>query len=250
MINVKIIDAICFIEFNRVETKNSINSQMIDELEEAFQFYEDKCKVIVLKGRGDYFCFGADFGVISENVKKNQSEVQNPGRLYDLWNKMINGKCLIVSYVNGVVNAGGVGFVSASDLVIAGPKASFSLSELLFGLMPAMVLPFLIRKVGFSRANYLTVTTKTINAEIAANWGLVDIYSDASDRVLRQYLSRINKLPKDGIERYKKYINQICGIEKDDREKAVRANIEVFSDPNNVKKIYNFIENGIYPWEE
>lgn len=249
MINVKVINDVCFIKFNRPNAKNSINLQMINELEKTFELYEDECKIIVLEGNNDYFCFGADFGEISDNVKNN-IEQQDPGKLYDLWNRMINNKCIIVSHVNGKVNAGGVGFIAASDLVIAGSNATFSLSELLFGLMPAMVIPFLIRRIGFAKANYLTITTKTIDVNTALKWQLVDIYSETSDRTLKQYLARMSKLPKEGIIRYKKYINKICSLENDTKEKAIEANLEVFSDEVNLKKIYNFTQNGIYPWED
>lgn len=81
---------------------------------------------------------------------------------------------IIVAKVQGKVNAGGIGLVAGSDLVVADNEASFALSELLFGLLPAMVLPFLIQRVGLQRAKLLALTTQPIQAAEAQRWGLVD----------------------------------------------------------------------------
>lgn len=247
-ISVKLDREVCFVKFNRPDSKNAINEIMIDELGKVFEMYEKSCKVVVLEGNDDHFCFGADLNLISKDVADKKQNKQNPGRLYDLWNQMAHMSCVIISHVKGAVNAGGMGFISASDMVIAGTKATFGLSELLFGLMPAMVLPFLIRKVGFSKANYLTLTTRPIDGKTAYEWGVADICCEQSDIVLRQHVARTVRIPKSGIARYKEYINKISGISESIREKAIEANLKVFSDPINLERIYKFTEEGIYPW--
>lgn len=240
---------ICVIRFNRPEAKNCINDTMVEELERVFEQCEKRSSVVVLEGNEKYFCFGADFHAISEKMNEDSQRQGNPGQLYDLWSKMTQLSCIVIAHVKGSVNAGGMGFVSASDLVIADESAMFSLSELLFGLMPAMVLPFLIRKVGYSKANFLTLTTKPVDAVKAYESGLVDLYSKKSDMVLKQNMVRLKRIPKDGIARYKAYVNRICPIPEESRQKAIEANIDVFSDPINLQRIYNFSQKGIYPWE-
>lgn len=240
---------VCFVKLNRPEAKNTINEIMIEELAKVIEVYGRSCKVIVLEGNEEYFCYGADFQSISEDFAEQSRDKQEPGRLYDLWLQMTRSPCVIISHVQGTANAGGLGFVSASDIVIAGAKSAFGLSEMLFGLMPAMVMPFLIRRIGFSRMNYLTLTTKPIHGKMIYEWGLADVYSEQSDIVLRQNLARITKVPKSGIERYKTYLNKLSGIPKDSREKAIEANLEVFTDPINLERIHQFIEKGVYPWQ-
>lgn len=249
-IQVKKRDNVCFVKFTSADGKNCINNTVIYEITSVFQEYQNSCNVIVLEGNQQYFCFGADFNQIGQNVADGGNTTNNPAPLFDLWKMMTEAPCVVVSHVLGSVNAGGMGFIGASDIVIASNHAVFSLSELLFGLMPAMVLPFLIRRIGFSKANYLTLTTKSITCEQAYNWGLVDIQSEHSEVVLRQLIARLSKTPKVGIERYKNYANKLYQIDDVMREKAIEANLQVFSDEVNLKRIMDFSIMGRYPWEE
>lgn len=248
-IDVKLMRDVCFIQLNRFQEKNTINAQMISEIEEALDLYEEECKIFVFEGNEEYFCFGADFNAINEEGKSNRTSEQNPGRLFDLWKRMTCSSCIMIAHVRGSVNAGGVGFVCACDIVIASESATFSLSELLFGLMPAMVLPFLIQKIGSGHSRYMTLSTKPISAKTACEWGLVDICSEQSSSVLRQHLARMTKIPKDGVAHLKSYMDQLSGIDEHVRQKAIHANLEVFSDPTNLNRIYEFTQKGIYPWE-
>jgi hypothetical protein len=89
----------------------------------------------------EVFCFGADFKEIQKNFEnKNQPGQQDPEPLYNLWLQLALGPFITIAHVQGKTNAGGVGFVAACDVVLCDEKAVFSLSELLFGLMPACVL--------------------------------------------------------------------------------------------------------------
>lgn len=249
-INIKLSKDVCYIQFNRTQEKNTINNRMISEIEEAFKLYEKKCRVFVFEGDEEYFCFGADLNAITENNQLNKLEEQNPERLYNLWNHMIFSNCIMVAYVKGTVNAGGIGFICACDIVIASESATFSLSELLFGLMPAMVLPFLIRRVGYAHAKYMALTTKLISAETACKWGLVDVCCDGANSVLLQHLARLVKIPQEAIANLKSYMEKISGIDEPIRQEAITANLRVFSDPINLNRIYKFTQMGIYPWEE
>ncbi len=126
----------------------------------------------------------------------------------------------------------------------------FSLSELLFGLMPACVLPFLIHRIGFSRAHYMTLMTQPVSAKQAQIWGLVDALEENSVNLLRKHLLRLRRLSKTGITRYKRYMNDLNDILKASKPKALEANKEVFSDPDNLEKITRFVKTGKFPWEE
>src|SRR5262249_36321925 len=149
-------------------------------------------------------------------------------------------------------------FVAASDIVLADHTAQFSLSELLFGLFPACVLPFLIRRVGFQKAHYMTLMTQPITVQRAHTWGLVDEYEETSTALLRKYLLRLRRLSKKGITRYKRYMNEIGagqgqagqGSLRGMRSLAVATNHEVFTDPDNLKGIYRYVEEGLFPWQD
>lgn len=129
--------------------------------------------------------------------------------MYDLWLRLATGPYVTISHVRGKANAGGLGFVAASDIVLANETAQFSLSELLFGLYPACVLLFLIRRIGFQRAHYFTLMTQPISAKQACEWGLVDACEPLSE-----YCCAVNR--------------------------------EIFSDIANLQAITRYVEKGLF----
>ncbi|MEW9701800.1 enoyl-CoA hydratase/isomerase [Paenibacillus sp. SI8] len=249
-IQVRFQGPICFLQIHRPEANNTINDSLIEECRHVLELCEESITVVVLEGLPEVFCFGADFQEFHGAMAMGQHSGQNPEPLYDLWMKLATGPYISVSHVRGKVNAGGVGFVAASDIVIADQTAQFSLSELLFGLLPSCVLPFLIRRVGFQKANYLTLMTQPISALQASAWGLVDACDAQSDILLRKHLMRLKHLPKTGISRYKKYLNQLNGSLLQSKSAAISSNLEVFSDPRNLELIFRYVEKGLFPWED
>ena len=143
-IKVKFQESICFIQLYRPEANNTINKCMIEELTEVLEQCEKDISIIVLEGLPEIFCFGADFKEIHHEMDSGILREQNPESLYDLWLKLTTGPYITIAHVRGRANAGGVGFAAACNIVIADKSGSFSLSELLFGLLPACVFPFLI----------------------------------------------------------------------------------------------------------
>jgi polyketide biosynthesis enoyl-CoA hydratase PksH len=249
-IRVRFEDEVCFIQIHRPEANNAINDCLIEELGEVVTLCQDSAKIIVLEGMPEVFCFGADFKEIQKNFEnKNQPGQQDPEPLYNLWLQLALGPFITIAHVQGKTNAGGVGFVAACDVVLCDEKAVFSLSELLFGLMPACVLPFLIRRMGYSRSNYMTLMTQPISAKQALEWGLVDACEERSDNLLRKYLLRLRRLSKSGVSAYKRYVNTLDDTLAKCKHHAVKANIEVFSNRGNLEKIVRYVKTGQFPWE-
>lgn len=255
-IKVRFQESTCFLEIDRPEANNTINEQLIAELSEAVSACEELATVIVLSGSPQVFCYGADFKAVAQRDQVLPRERQGgeehdagPGPLYDLWLRLATGPFVTISHVRGQANAGGVGFVAASDIVLADETAQFSLSELLFGLYPACVLPFLIRRIGFQKANYLTLMTQPIGARQALEWGLVDAVEPQSEVLLRRHLQRLRRLSKTAIRRYKNYMGRINMPLRDLKSAAVAGNLEVFSDSGNLQGITRYVERGVFPWE-
>lgn len=240
--------AVCFAKFDRPQAGNTINDLLIREFHELLSVCEQSASVVVLEGAPEVFCLGADFGELAPALHEQKGEGPEP--LYDLWLRMASGPYITISHVRGKANAGGVGFVAASDIVIADEGAEFSLSELLFGLFPACVLPFLIRRIGFQKANYLTLMTQPIPAGTALDWGLVDACHPQSETLLRRHLLRLRRLSKTAIARYKGYLNSLPASLHQAKGPAVTANREVFSDPQNLRGILRYHECGKFPWED
>ncbi|MBJ9679655.1 enoyl-CoA hydratase/isomerase [Burkholderia gladioli] len=244
---------VTFVRIERPEADNAINAALLEEMADVLDRCDAATHVIVLEGQADAFCVGADFAEIRAAHAGAPSEAAraagDPGPLFDLWHRLATGPRIVISHVRGKVNAGGVGFVAASDIVLADDTATFSLSELLFGLMPACVLPFLIRRIGWQRAHYMTLSTQPLDAARALAWGLVDAHDANGEALLRRHLARLRRLDGVAVARYKRYANALTGRFDSDRSLALAANREVFSDPTNLERIVRFVESGIFPWE-
>lgn len=249
-IKVEFQESICFLQIDRPQADNTISSRLVAECNDVLSVCEESATVIVLSGSAEVFCSGADFKAIAGASKKAYEQDDGPGPLYDLWLRLATGPYVTISHVRGKTNAGGVGFVAASDVVLADETAQFSLSELLFGLYPACVLPFLIRRVGFQKAHYLTLMTQPISARQACEWGLVDECEPLSEALLRRRLHRLRRLSKIAVRRYKAYMSRISAPLQDLKSLAVAANREVFSDADNLRAIARYVEQGVFPWEK
>jgi polyketide biosynthesis enoyl-CoA hydratase PksH len=249
-IRVQFQESICFLQIDRPEANNTINAQLIAECNDVLTACEESASVVVLRGSPEVFCFGADFKAIAGTSGKAHEQDDGPEPLYDLWLRLATGPYVTVSHVRGKANAGGMGFVAASDIVLADETAQFSLSELLFGLYPACVLPFLIRRIGYQKAHYLTLMTQPISAKQAWEWGLVDAFEPVSEALLRRHLQRLRRLSKVAIQRYKTYISRISVPLQNLKPLAVAANLEIFSDAGNLQAITRYVEQGIFPWEK
>ncbi len=249
-IKVQFQESVCFLQIDRPQANNTINGQLVAECNDVLSACEESATVVVLSGSPEVFCFGADFKAIASATKKADGQEDDPGPLYDLWLRLATGPYVTISHVRGKANAGGVGFVAASDIVLADETALFSLSELLFGLYPACVLPFLIRRIGFQKAHYFTLMTQPISAKQACEWGLVDAFEPQSDALLRRHLQRLRRLSKIAIRRYKGYMGRISVPLQDLKSPAVAANREIFSDAGNLHAITRYVEQGVFPWEK
>lgn len=248
-LRVKMDGPICTLQIHRPEANNTINDVLALECRDVLRKYRDQMNVLVVEGLPEVFCFGADFQGIERGLTQGESKPQDPATLYDVWLEMATGPFVSVAHVRGKANAGGMGFVAACDIVLADDTAVFSLSELLFGLMPACVLPFLNRRVGFQKAHYMTLMTQPISVQKAEAWGLVDAWEANSENLLRRHLLRLRRLSKKGIGRYKTYMAEMDGSLNRVKERALAANLEVFSDEDNLGRIARYIQTGAFPWE-
>lgn len=243
-------DDVCYLELNRPSDDNAINNIMIEELSHAITICHQQAKILVLEGQPSVFCVGADFNALVDDTSfESQGMEEGPRRLYDLWYRLATGPYISIAHVRGPANAGGVGMAAACDVVLANVAARFTLSELLFGLMPACVLPFLIRKVGLQNSHQMTLSSKTVSVEGAKQMGLVDDYAADSRALLRKYLARYKRLSKKAITRYKNYIFKLDASLDYSKGKALAANYEVFSDEQNLQSVRRFVSTGQFPWE-
>lgn len=241
-LDVRFQDPFCFVKLNRPDEGNSINGLMIRELHQVLDSYGQPANAVVLSGLPGVFCAGSDITETYEKMIGGQliEHVLEP--LYDLFLRLTEEPYITISHVSGKANDGGIGFVAASDIVLAGQEAQFCLSELSLGLLPACALPFIARRIGLYRTNYMTLMAQSITVQQAHEWGLVDAYDDRSEVLLRKHLLRFKYLSKTAIIRYKRYMNQLNPSLIKSKASALEAVKEVISDREIIERIRQYMQ--------
>jgi len=165
------------IALNRPEVHNAFNEVMIRELQNVVDLAvdEDQTRVVVLTGKGRSFCAGADLNWMRRVKDYSYEEnLEESLRLADLMHIIYTLPMPTIARVNGAAIGGGTGLLAACDVIIAAETAKFSLSEVKLGLVPAVISPYVIRRVGESRCRQLMLTGERFKADRAKRYGLVN----------------------------------------------------------------------------
>ena len=249
-IKLRVQKAVAHLQICRPEAENSINAILIQELMSALTGLElnEDIKVVVLEGSPEHFCTGMDLNAVG-NESRDALFEDDPHAYYELLKHFAGCSKIIVSMIEGKVNAGGVGLVAASDIVIAHKDATFSLSEALFGLLPACVMPFLIRRLGYQKAKWMTLTTQSISADRAFAIGLADEVTPNVNDSLRRNLLRLTRLETSTVKELKDYMSALWIINEQTQQLAVSKITDLMSSEQVRSNIKNFVQNGMLPWE-
>ncbi|HXJ35770.1 MAG TPA: enoyl-CoA hydratase-related protein [Candidatus Eisenbacteria bacterium] len=169
---------------NRPEVGNALAPELIDGMEEALAFAagESAVRVVVVTGAGKHFSAGADLNYMKAmRGAGHEANVADAKRTQRLFTGLAELPKPVVARVHGAARGGGVGLLAAADVVVASNAATFAFTEVRLGIIPAMIGPFVIARVGSSRARRLFLTAETFDAEQAEAWGLVDHAVPAED---------------------------------------------------------------------
>lgn len=239
------------ITFNRLEERNVLTNELLNEFHQILNEIEkiSECKLVVIKGQKGIFCSGMDLREIQQTVPNEVDAIRWSKQFMLLLKRIASFPKIVISLVDGKVIAGGNGIIAASDYVIATTNSSFSLSEALWGLLPANVLPYLIRRVGFQPAYTMTLTTETISAENALKMHLVDELSDNLDESLNKKMLRFSRIEEKTITYIKQYFRKLWLINDEVENLAICELARLIQEPQVQKNIKRFFEEGKYPWE-
>lgn len=164
------------ITLNRPAKRNALDDLMVRELITAFSSAarDPQVKVILLQAAGKAFCAGADLEYLQRlsafDLEQNKADSQQLATLFRLIHEI---RKPVIALVNGPALAGGCGLSAVCDFVIAGEEtASFGFTEVRIGFIPAIVMIFLVKRVGEGRARELVLRGHTIDARAAEAIGL------------------------------------------------------------------------------
>jgi methylglutaconyl-CoA hydratase len=175
----------------RPETRNAFDASLITELAEAFVDVGTS-RAVVLAGDGPSFCAGADVEWMRASaglgVEENVADANALRRMFEA----IDGcPAPVVAVVQGHALGGGIGLVACSDVVLAEPRAVFAFSEVKLGIVPALISPFALRKIGESAARRYFVTGERFDSATALRIGLVHEVSDDLEVALERVLGEL-----------------------------------------------------------
>lgn len=161
---------------NRPQSHNAMTPEMIARLPQTLTELgrDEGVRVIILTGNGRSFCAGADVGFMREasghTFEENVAEGQ---AIFDLMLAVDSCPRPVVGRVNGAAIGGGAGLVSCCDVVVAMESAIFAFSEVRLGILPAVISPFVVRRIGSSAARELFLSGERFDGRRAQRIGLV-----------------------------------------------------------------------------
>ncbi len=170
----------------RPETRNAFDAALIAALAEAFVDV-GTARAVVLAGDGPSFCAGADVEWMRSSVDLTHDEnVADATALRRMLEAIDTCPAPVIAVVQGHALGGGIGLVACSDIAIAHDRAVFAFSEVKLGLIPAVISPFALRKIGESAARHYFVTGERFDAVTALRIGLVhEVTEDLAAALVR-----------------------------------------------------------------
>jgi enoyl-CoA hydratase/carnithine racemase len=228
--------------------------------------------VLVLRGSEETFCAGLDFddlrradrgvarqspdrGVVGRR-RADRSPVhpatgettRDAARTFaDCLDALQRFPAPVIAVVTGPATAGGVGLVAAADLAIATEHATFALTELLFGLVPAIVTPPLLARLSPARLKLWAMTAERWDAHTAAGTGLVDVVVAAVeiDAALSSWARRLSRPNRDAVSTMKHLLLDIAAGQSPDVAALTAARLD---DPDVRSAVEAFARDGVAPW--
>jgi methylglutaconyl-CoA hydratase len=189
------------VTLDRPDVHNAFNAELIGELRQTFRRFDDeppdKLRVVILGGNGPSFCAGADVTWMraSLGLTREQNE-QDAMVMAEMFDAIDRCPAPVIARVHGAALGGGMGLCAVSDLVIAEAGAKFGFTEVRLGILPAVISPFVIAKIGESHARALFPSGKRFDATRALRVGLVhevvegeEALDAAVETAVRDYVS-------------------------------------------------------------
>jgi methylglutaconyl-CoA hydratase len=209
-----------YLTLNRPEVRNAFNEQVIAELTAWATATREAAargdlRVVVLSGAGSTFCAGADVGWMSKTVdyaeEENLRDATAMSRMFGLLNDL---PVPLVGRIQGAALGGGAGLAAVCDVVVADEQTVFGFTEVKLGILPAVISPFALAKIGRSAARELFLTGARFSAARAREIGLVHDVVPAGqlDAAVARHVRELLTAGPEAIAAAKALIPQVWGL--------------------------------------
>ena len=170
------------ITLDRPDRKNAFDAELIADLTSATLKIDPAARAVILQSEGDAFCAGADIdwmrGVADYTLEQNVTDSRALARMFRAIHDL---PMPVVARVQGAAIGGGAGLVAVTDIAVASTEATFAFTETRLGILPAVVSPYVVRKIGPAHATALFVTGLRFDALRALEIGLVEAVEEPPD---------------------------------------------------------------------
>ena len=240
----------------RPESRNAIDGALARELREAFAAASarEDIRVIVLAGRGAVFCAGADLEWMKAVGGFSREEnLADASELAQMFEAIERSPKAVVASVQGAALGGGAGLVAVADIAVAEEDARFGFSEVRLGLVPAVISPYVVRKIGVSAARELFLTGERFSAAKAERVGLVHhvVPAGGLDAVVDERVKELLQAAPGAVAAAKNLIRSVAGRPLEAvRELTIETIAERRASPEGREGLKAFLEKRKPDWAQ
>jgi len=198
----------------RPERRNAFDAELIGALIATLGKIDISARAVLLRGEGDAFCAGADLNWMKSMVDYGLEQNLADSRMLAEMFRALDGLPMpLIARVQGAAIGGGAGLVAVADIAIASQDAVFAFSEVRLGIIPAVVSPYVIRKIGAAHATSLFVTGMRFDASRAKEIGLVEAVESAGelDAKLELYVEALIAGGPHAVNAAKRLVRDVAG---------------------------------------
>lgn len=228
----------------RPERRNAFDAALIAELTDAFADVGD-ARAVVLTGEGPSFCAGADVEWQRASIELSHDDnVEDAKRLYRMLEAIDSCPAPVVCAVQGYALGGGSGLVACADIVVAHTEAVFGFSEVRLGIIPAVISPFVLPKIGAAARRYF-LTGERFGADIALRIGLVQEVTEKTDDAVSAIVDALLAGGPEAVREAKRLVRERpAGVETAEIAAARRTSAE------GQDGLKAFLDKRPPPWNE
>lgn len=242
--------AVAYVTLASVEDGNALNRRMLTDLRAAMlEARESACRAIVIQSAAEAFCAGLDLAEAADAAGAPAEDFVDLAAacLRDIAESPVP----VIACVDGAAMGGGVGLAAACDIVLCSERGSFTLSEVLLGLIPALIAPFLLRRLTSKRLCYMMLSSRQLRGAEAREWGLVDELAGEAglDSTLNANLRRLLCSAPHALAHCKRYVAELEPLQFA-QQTAHGANRlkEMLADGGTREALRVFADGGAPPW--
>jgi methylglutaconyl-CoA hydratase len=237
----------------RPERKNAFDAALIAELTAAASNVNGLARAVILAADGDVFCAGADLNWMKSMVEYGLDQNLADSRaMSNMFQALDDLPMPLIARVQGAALGGGAGLVAVADVVVASTEATFGFTEVRVGIMPSVVSPYVIRRLGAGRAGALFVTGMRFDARHALEIGLADAVESPEelDAKVALYVDAIVSGAPNAVNAAKKLVRDVAGRPIGDvRDETIKRIAALRVSPEGQEGMRAFLERRKPSWE-